>query len=470
MRFTAELSADKRKIVVRIPDAGIGENVNEATSYKGLVESVLARKDGRSSLVTVQLRERSGFTAVLLPYSRAITIDAFDWDKLSPADDAYRSALLALDNGLYAQAVQMLQQAERAKHPDGTAHLGFLRIREEKFSEAKRLLLQAKQDNSTIPDIYAGLSLCARRSGDDAAARTYEQDFIRMTGRAPVFLSESPLVIPQTIEQQSEPPSLALSITEQQPQPQQDTALAQQKQDASIDTIINQQRRLKGSEQAVVSKETKSSSPLALMPSWMTSLLLGVGGSLVMVGILLLRGYGKWKRERLLAAAMYAQAAKQQPPAQPAADPFTTHFATAMSGTEQQAATAYQRSGNFVNRTDDDTTETRETITPTAEKQPEQPEQELFDFDEAYYREVEEKRRTRRQQPAVPDELFYQSTGSPATSLDAQSQPQESHNVFMQSGESLSNNDIEQLAKRLGIDPKILATLDTQKAADRLKQ
>src|SRR5574344_1820340 len=96
-QFTSRLSDDKQSVI--IANAKPAANLFPIES-SGIISSV-TQVAGSGVQLQVNLTDKRGYSAFLLPMSNAICVEVFDWSKLSEKEDSYRSALLALASGVY---------------------------------------------------------------------------------------------------------------------------------------------------------------------------------------------------------------------------------------------------------------------------------------------------------------------------------------------------------------------------------
>ncbi|GIV56197.1 MAG: hypothetical protein KatS3mg040_0965 [Candidatus Kapaibacterium sp.] len=252
---------------------------------------------------------------------------------------------------------------------------------------------------AVLPDALAALAGIYEAASDTRRASALRERFVQVVGRppsTPPLLEQptaedttllSPLDIFVAREQVSAPPAAADSTS----------SPAGQKTSGDSD-LFAQLRRFQGRNDSANTQQTISASP------WSVSLpLLMAGGTLLFIGIILLRGYFRWRRNRI---AQLAEALAQQvpppapPPPEPSVEdtplpPFDELLRLIEEPIEQQPNHSSAASGRSV------------------EPQPgEDEEPELFDFDEDTYRTIREQRSTQH----IDEQLFFlsQSTAQPS--------------------------------------------------------
>lgn len=496
VKYSSSLSNDKRKVLLRIANATVVDDARQASSSAGLIDNVMLKKDRNDVIVIVTLRESSGYTATLLPYSRTISIDVFNWDLLKPAEEQYRSGLIAIEDNVLGMAKDYLMKAESRNHPDATAYVGLLSIKEGDYEAGKNYLRKAIERKSELPDIYGGLSHIGRNQGNDEDARKYEQEFIKRTGRAPYFDEERIL-----IEKRANVPFEPTSLVFENPQDTTtipSTSLASNQSNG--DSILNELRILQNKNQPTpqpTPQNQTSNSATSLLPSWVSTTMLGLGISLIAVGILLIRSYKRWKKQQLeyianLLKQQYQQS-QQQNNQTPQPNSFDQTLGGAILANENQAVNAYKQAGSIFDSTISDgddiasnkntssaqpaSTLNFDTAKPKieqlkSEKQPDSDDA-LFDFDESIYKQHEErKRQTMRENllkqvqsisAEFPDELFFQTDSQPQLSSEPESR------IIPKAGIDYTKVDDTTLRNQLNSNPGGTRTDDTSDLQERIK-
>lgn len=457
-KFTSELSADKKKITITIQNTGFNE-LPELTATNSRIESVFFQHSGKNTTVSILLKEKSGYTASLLPYSQSVSIDVFDWTTLTNAEENYRSGLIAFNNNILSVAKDYFNRAEITQHPNATAYSGFISLIEGKYAAATTKLEKALEQKSSLVDIYGGLSIAYKKENNTSKVEKNEKTFVDTFGKKPYFdeeLLQKQITVPNTFESGNLVFAAPVDSTSIKNTISDDTATS--------DVALDQLKQLQGNKEpqkTVTPLPTSKASNQSLLPGWLFNSLLGIALALISVGLLLLRGFNKWKKDQLLIAQQYA-AMQSQPSYN-----FSDTLSSAMNSTEVMATKAYQNQMN---------TELVESLAKeddnqknTLESEP-QEKQTLFDFDDSVYQELEERKRKtvndvtkHGDKPSViPDTLLYQASGKVELSANIleQQKHQTAHAIESIDYTTLPNDEesLAHVAKQLGVDVNILRT------------
>lgn len=476
--FQSVLSGDKRRAIITVKNAQVGTDNREVNSLKGLLQTVFVRQNGKDAVIIADLRDPAGFTAVRMPYSQSISVDFFKWNTLSASENAYRSGLLAWQNGAFDIARSYFKTAEQLGHPDGTAFLGFLYSLAGKTSEAAVILERALSRKSSYADIYGALASLEKSKNNEMKAREYENVFMKTFKRLPSYGSES--IELSDVPNVSDQPISLLEMEEQSSK----VADAAVSSNAALNTgadredaLVQQLRTLQGSSAAT--SPTKNTAPSVGLPGSVTTFLLGLAAAIVFVAMFFARGYLRWrKQQRMVQSAVATAAAGESIPPD-----FQSDLHSAMAMQEHVAAARY-KAQELSNPEKQPYTESALNTAAKAEEPPD----ELFDFSEAFYAAREraaEKRRAElaalpkaspvAEKPALTNAILNsdtppQTSGGAAMKTEAESM----HGTERDTGAlnaaaeeqdrssarilPLDDESINKLAFQIGLDPEVIKT------------
>ena len=185
--YKSELSNDKKNVFLNLEDGEFMPRYSQV-SGSGVVRFVNLSKVNNKVKVQIELSEPRGYTAIPLPFSNSVAVEAFSWEGISKEDDIYREALLAYESGNSEQAITLLQSvANTTFNADTKAVLGLLLIKEGRIVEAAKYIFEAHRDSSTYDDVYAALAEIFKWKGNLAESTRNDSLF-----RLKTKLSEFP--------------------------------------------------------------------------------------------------------------------------------------------------------------------------------------------------------------------------------------------------------------------------------------
>ena len=179
--FISSLSDDKTKITITLPNTTIAEEARKI-SGEGIIEDIYSQKQDTALNIMIILGGKRGYTATMLPYTKSILVESFNWEKLNKYEDDYRSGLLAYEKGIYPRARVDLENAMLGNIPDVGVFLGLIYLRAGELDKALESFITAKSSGTELTDVYAGLSQVYSMKGDTEKASHYRNLFKEKTG------------------------------------------------------------------------------------------------------------------------------------------------------------------------------------------------------------------------------------------------------------------------------------------------
>lgn len=180
MNYKSELSNDKRYVNLAINDSEFTDRYSQV-SGSGIVKYVSLLKKDNQIITKIELSSPRGYTAIPLPFSQSICIEAFSWDGIDKTEDTYREALLAYEIGNTEQAKELLKQISEKDLANAKAILGIILLKEGQIVEASKYLFEANRDSSNIEDVYAGLAEIFKFKGNEVEYQKNDSLFRRLT-------------------------------------------------------------------------------------------------------------------------------------------------------------------------------------------------------------------------------------------------------------------------------------------------
>ncbi len=296
--FRSSLSDDKKKVVISINSADAQEEARVVNS-SGLIESVYAQTFDGDLTISVLLKEEAGYTIAPMPFSNSLIVEVFSWDKLSTAEDNYRSGLLALENNIYPTAQKYFEKAAKAGHVNSKALLGILKLKNSKLDSALLLLKEAEKGSSDIYDIFAAISQIYELNGDQKNANKYNTLFAGKTS-----LNDFPrLVVDYAGESdglQEEPMSFLRAITDDEQE-----AATGIEQDTAKDTLSESKQfeNLFKNDTARANKSANDTAEYSLFENGIDTLLTYAFSFIIGLAILIVYLFVRWRKKQMSLAS-----------------------------------------------------------------------------------------------------------------------------------------------------------------------
>lgn len=296
--FTSELSADKKRVTIRVPGASVQDSARQ-THSGGIVEDVyINSKEGNLEIMIV-LKSKRGYTAVPLPYSNALMAEFFRWDQINPTEDNYRMGLLALTDGIGKAAEKYLKKASDEGHVNASAFYGIILLQRGSVTEAAEKIEYALKSGSDIPDAYAAATQLLRMNNYPNEAEKYADAFKKLTGLS--YVAELPVEIPDD----AKPESTAAIETALYSLVNDSTLFSISANDSVPTTDSAKEERFAGlfgpdstaDGNSGGNPEYDSSTP-SVVPEWFTQILIYVGIFVIIFSVILIFAYFRWRRNQ----------------------------------------------------------------------------------------------------------------------------------------------------------------------------
>ncbi len=293
IEYSTQLAQDKRKIIINLTNTSVADTARSKAG-SGLISEVYVQSQKKNLSVFVSLQEEHGYTAAPLPYTRSILIDAVRWDNLSTSDDAYYTALLALEDNILESAKRDFLSAAMEKHGEAAMFLGIILLQQGKVNSALKNLEFALNKGVTLPDLFAALSQAYSIKQDKTKSNEFAERFKTSTS-----MSFSPQLPITTI---TEPDS---AITEPVAHLILDTNEVA-KDTIKADTAISQKF------EGLFADSTKKADD-SFIPGIYNQILIYVAGIALAIILLIVLLYLKWRNKQLLSKNINEKTAKTVP-------------------------------------------------------------------------------------------------------------------------------------------------------------
>jgi hypothetical protein len=217
--------------------------------------------------------------------SSAICVEVFDWAKLSKAEDNFRSAILALEDGIVSSAKEYLSASAGKDMPNSSALLGIIDLMEGKVDLGMKFLNQASEFNTNIPDAYSALAQIYSQKGDAQRAEFYKKKYTEICG----FSNYIPLKIGSIKASADYPLSDSLSFLND---------LGANPNVSANDTNANKsqaQNKTKKSDNAPIKEENSFS----ILPAWISPIWVISGAGILFFLLMLRSSFNKWKKQQI---------------------------------------------------------------------------------------------------------------------------------------------------------------------------
>ncbi|ROL56439.1 hypothetical protein D9V84_08400 [Bacteroidetes/Chlorobi group bacterium Naka2016] len=173
--FNSYLSQDKTILSIVVNNANSKVRSDSVVS-DGIIKKVELKKFSNHLEFNLYLKSPRGFTITPLEFSRALLIEVFDWNSLTPAEDNYRMGQLSINNNL-AVARNYFKKSFDESIANAGYFLGYLYLKANMPQLALETLEKAEKLGCNIPDIYAALAQTYYLFNDKKNYEKYKNQF-----------------------------------------------------------------------------------------------------------------------------------------------------------------------------------------------------------------------------------------------------------------------------------------------------
>ncbi len=284
--YKSELSEDKRKVIIKIPRCIPAEDARKAFG-KGSIQDVYVLQADANTEVNIILKDKLGYTANFLPYSKALIIEVFRWSDLKTADDHYRSGLLALESGLEDVAVKNLVAALSLGNYQASAYLGLIYLQKGHINKAAEYLRIAAVRNINIDDVYAAISQILKMQSNFDKAIQFADIFKNRSGLDHYL--DLPIEMVDSAVNNTDLQLLQSNYFD-------DILMIESNADTSMNDTLNRQFAKLFEENSLNSNQSEVTTEL--IPSWVTILIVGIFASALVLVIILAILYYRWRKKQ----------------------------------------------------------------------------------------------------------------------------------------------------------------------------
>ncbi len=158
------------------------ENVNsklimDSVISDGIIKKVELKKYSNHIEINIYLKSPRGYTVSPLEFSRALMVEVFDWNSLTQNEDNYRMGQLSLSHNL-SVARNYFKFAFEENLANAGYFLGYLYLKSNLPENAKEIFLKAENLGCNIPDIFAALAQTYYLLNDKLSYEKYKSKYL----------------------------------------------------------------------------------------------------------------------------------------------------------------------------------------------------------------------------------------------------------------------------------------------------
>lgn len=272
----SQLDNTKTNITIKLKDVTARVKLDSLLG-EGIISRVSLRSTQTNLEVLVSLKSPRGYTITPLEYSRALVVEVFDWNLLSPAEDNYRMGQLALMDNL-ASARLYLEKAFSENIANAGYYLGVIYLKANEIQKAREVLSKAQTLGTDIVDNYAALTQVYQILGDNSKFQEFRRKFVSNT----VSLSYNAIEIDSTLRD-----SIFKSVNDFLPLIE----------NQNIDTLTTAKKEIPEEKQGNNTNyrnKSETTNPISLFKK----VLIFLVATILLMSMMLVTLYLKWKKQK----------------------------------------------------------------------------------------------------------------------------------------------------------------------------
>jgi len=166
LKYSSNLSDDKKRIYINVGNYTFKDNIKQKSGL-GIINDIYLTKSDSGTVVNIRTKEKRGYTIVNYPFSSRLAVEVFSWENLTKEEEAYRTALLAFEDGIYTEALREFYFLSKKNYIPSVYFLGMIYLKSKNFSQAATAFRFVIQNDSNNIDALAGYSLAAMNLGEN---------------------------------------------------------------------------------------------------------------------------------------------------------------------------------------------------------------------------------------------------------------------------------------------------------------
>lgn len=184
LQFNHYLSDDKKNINIYINDNL--KFTDTVIKSEGIIEKIIFTNNSNPK-IKITLKEKRGYNLLFLPTSNNLMIEIFQWDKLSSAEDKFRTSILSFNNSITDIPINDLLPLVKEKVSNASSILGLIYFKKGLINTSEKLLNYSIFLNDNIPEVYAALYLINNLKGNFNIANQNKNHYFSKTALDTIY-------------------------------------------------------------------------------------------------------------------------------------------------------------------------------------------------------------------------------------------------------------------------------------------
>ena len=180
--YVSKLDSTKYSLTIEFKNTFISNQVSPIEN-RGIIQRLYFASKDSNLILSIQFKDKSGYTTLIEPYSQRIVINIFNWLNLSKSEDYFHTGLLALEDSLYNIAEGYLRESALLGNPKAAAILAMIYSNQRKINRATKYSELGKYEANYFPDINNILANIYKYKSDTLNFAKYKNEFEKRAGK-----------------------------------------------------------------------------------------------------------------------------------------------------------------------------------------------------------------------------------------------------------------------------------------------
>ncbi|MDX9791564.1 MAG: hypothetical protein RBT61_12095 [Candidatus Kapabacteria bacterium] len=189
-QLISSLSDSKMLVSLNIGKSKFNDKFNNVSGL-GIITDVYIKYDSGNTVINIKTKEKRGYTVIKYPFTNKLVVEVFQWEKLSPEEELYRTGLLAAEDEIISESVRNLYNASRKGIDLSAFNLGLSYLKSGYFNEAETSFKYSYHVDSNNIDALAGIAVSLNLQGKSAEAAEYSNKFADKCNCNFIFLPDT---------------------------------------------------------------------------------------------------------------------------------------------------------------------------------------------------------------------------------------------------------------------------------------
>lgn len=174
--LSSSLSDSKTLISINTGKYSYNEKIKQLSGL-GIISDVFIKNENNNTVINIKTREKKGYTLSFHPFTNKIHIDVFQWEKLTPAEEEYRTGLLAKQDKIYVEMINSLYLSSKNGFEEAAFQLGNAYLETGHFKQAYDAYKYAFSKDTNNIDALAGMAISSYNLNIPFEAQKYAELF-----------------------------------------------------------------------------------------------------------------------------------------------------------------------------------------------------------------------------------------------------------------------------------------------------